>query len=74
MQRYTVPKPPHGSQEWLNARWQGPNGKRITASVAAAVHGEHRFTTPADLAAELLASSPPCAEGTKQSNATRHSL
>ena len=59
MQRYTIPKPMHGSQDWLNARWQGPNGKRVTASVAAAVHGEHRFTTPADLAAELLASAPP---------------
>jgi hypothetical protein len=69
MQRYTIPKPQHGSQDWLNARWQGPNGKRVTASVAAAVHGEHRFTTPADLAAELLASAPPVPK--EQNNAMR---
>jgi hypothetical protein len=57
---YTIPKPPHGSQEWLNARWQNDDGQaRITASVAAVVHNEHRFTTPADLAVELLAKTPP---------------
>lgn len=58
--RYTISKPPHGSQDWLNARWADSNGnKRITASVAAAVHNEHKYTTPADLAVELLALKPP---------------
>ena len=47
----TIPKPTHGSQDWLNLRWANEKGeKRITASVAAAIHGEHKYTTPADLA------------------------
>lgn len=58
--RYTISKPPHGSQDWLNVRWADSNGnRRITASVAAAVHNEHKYTTPADLAVELLAKKPP---------------
>ncbi len=58
--RYTEGKPPHGSQEWLNRRWADENGnKRVTASVAAAVHNEHKYTSPADLAVELLALKPP---------------
>ena len=58
--RYTIPKPPHGSQEWLDVRWQNEQFlKRITASIAAAVHGENKFVTPEDLAAELLAKTPP---------------
>jgi len=58
--RYTISKPPHGSQDWLNKRWADSNGnKRITASVAAAVHNEHKYTSPADLAVELLAKKPP---------------
>lgn len=58
--RYTISKPPHGSQDWLNKRWADSNGnKRITASVAAAVHNEHKYTSPADLAVELLALKPP---------------
>lgn len=57
---YTVPKPTHGSQEWLNTRWKNENGEaRISASVAAAVHGEHQYTSAADLAFELLADTPP---------------
>ena len=57
---YTIPKPTHGSQDWLNLRWQNDKGeKRITASVAAAIHGEHKYITPADLAVELLAATPP---------------
>lgn len=57
---YTIPKPTHGSQDWLNLRWANEKGeKRITASVAAAIHGEHKYTTPADLAVELLAATPP---------------
>lgn len=58
--RYTISKPPHGSQDWLNVRWADSNGnRRITASVAAAVHNEHKYTSPADLAVELLALKPP---------------
>jgi predicted phage-related endonuclease len=58
--RYTTPKPKHGSQKWLDVRWENDKGeKRITASVAAAVHGEHKYTTMADLAVELLAQQPP---------------
>jgi hypothetical protein len=58
--RYTIPKPPHGSQEWLNARWKNSEGQaRITASIAAVVHLENQYTTPEDLAAELLALYPP---------------
>jgi hypothetical protein len=57
---HTIPKPTHGSQDWLNLRWANEKGeKRITASVAAAIHGEHKYTTPADLAVELLAATPP---------------
>lgn len=58
--RYQIAKPAHGSQEWLLARWQDDKGrKRIAASTAAAVHGEHKYMTPGDLATELLASEPP---------------
>lgn len=57
---YKEPKPPHGSAEWLAARWQNARGqKRITASVAAAVHREHKYVSMADLAVELLADQPP---------------
>jgi hypothetical protein len=58
--RYTVPKEPHSSQAWLNQRfWNEKLEKRITGSQAAAIHGEHKYTTPADYAVELLASTPP---------------
>jgi hypothetical protein len=58
--RYTEPKPPHGSQEWLTARWKNKDGEtRVTASVAAVVHNEHKYTTMADLAVELLSVTPP---------------
>ena len=67
---YTNPKPTHGSQEWLNVRWENDKGqKRITASVAAAVHGEHKYTSMADLAVELLAQNPP--EPKEQNDAMR---
>ena len=60
MGHYKINKPLHGSEEWLAVRWSDEEGlPRISASVAAAVHGEHPFTTPADLAIELLASEPP---------------
>jgi hypothetical protein len=57
---YTVPKEPHSSQAWLNQRfWNEKFEKRITGSQAAAIHGEHKYTTPADYAVELLAATPP---------------
>lgn len=60
MGTYHVIKPEHGSEQWLAVRWSDEHGlPRISASAAAAVHGEHSFTTPADLAVELLASEPP---------------
>lgn len=60
MNLYTIPKPSHGSEEWLRVRWSDDNGnKRISASVAAAVHGEGKYTSAADLASELLADNPP---------------
>jgi hypothetical protein len=57
---YRINKPKHGSQNWLNVRWENDEGqKRVTASVAAAVHGQHKYTSKADLAVELLAQKPP---------------
>lgn len=56
----TIKKPLHGSQEWLNIRWKNEkNQARISASVAAVVHNEHQYKTPADLAMELLNENPP---------------
>jgi len=58
--RYTIPKPSHGSQDWLDVRWQNVRGEKIvTASVAACVHGTHKYKTTADLAIELLAKTAP---------------
>ena len=55
-----IPKPPHGSEEWLLIRKQDAEGnRRISASNAAAVHNEHRYMTSAQLAAELLDPNPP---------------
>lgn len=60
MNHYTINKPKHGSEEWLKVRWQTPDGEaRISASAAAAVHGQHNYTTGGDLAVELLASDAP---------------
>ena len=57
---YTIQKETHSSQAWLNQRfWNESLEKRITASQAAAIHGEHKYTTPADYAVELLADAPP---------------
>ena len=65
--RYTINKPQHGSQEWLEVRWRDHNGlSRIAASSAAAVHGEHEYMTAGDLATELLAEEAP---QPKQANA-----
>ena len=55
-----IPKPVHGSQAWLEARWRNENGEaRIAASACAAVHGQHPFISIADLANELLSDTPP---------------
>jgi hypothetical protein len=50
-----IRKPPHGSAEWLLIRKQDDNGaRRVSASNAAAVHGEHEYLSTADYATELL--------------------
>lgn len=61
MDRYSkIPKPTHGSPEWLAVRWRDEEGRaRISASVAAAVHNEHPYTSAGALALELLADQPP---------------
>lgn len=60
MYRFQVEKPEHGSADWLRMRWADKQGnRRISASVAAAVHGEGKYTSAADLASELLADNPP---------------
>jgi hypothetical protein len=58
---YRIPKPEHGSQEWLEVRWKDKKDgcRRISASAAAAVHNEHKYMTSADLATELLADYAP---------------
>jgi len=56
----TIPKPEHGSQEWLTVRWADSEGnRRISASAAAAIYGEHPYMSAADLYAELSADEPP---------------
>lgn len=56
----TINKPLHGSQEWLEVRWKNENNQaRISASVAAVIHGEHQYKSIADLAMELLNDNPP---------------
>jgi len=53
-----IPKPKHGSQEWLNLRHRDHNGKVIFgASEAGALMGVSEYTSQADLAIEKL--SPP---------------
>ena len=60
MTHYTIDKPKHGSQDWLNARWRNDEGlARISASVAAAVYDKHNYITGGDLAVELLAERAP---------------
>jgi len=62
----TVPKPPHGSIEWLQLRHTDEFGQpRVSASEAAAVHGEHRFKTKWALAAEKLLPEPIPTETTR---------
>jgi predicted phage-related endonuclease len=60
MKHFRIPKPAHGSQAWLEARWKNAEGlPQIAASAAAAVHGEHKFISTTDLAIELMAETPP---------------
>lgn len=59
MNRYTIPKSPDRAK-WLAARWATPTGeKRVTASAAAVVHGQHKFISVADYAIELSAPTAP---------------
>jgi len=63
MQRTTIAKPEHGSIEWLKLRHRDETGwPVVSASDAAAVHGEHRFKTKYALAAEKLLPEPPVTE------------
>jgi len=56
----TVPKPEHGSQEWLTIRWADEEGRRrISASAAAAVYAEHPYIPAADLYTERASDQPP---------------
>ena len=58
-----IRKPKHGSMEWLRVRHRNEDGYPvISASDAAAVHGEHRFRTMHQLFAEKLAAEPTVSE------------
>jgi predicted phage-related endonuclease len=59
LEPWSIPKPQHGSVEWLRARkWR--NGEvLVSASDCAAVHGEHRFKSMAQLAIDLLDTADP---------------
>jgi len=58
-----IRKPKHGSPEWLRVRHRNEDGYPvISASDAAAVHGEHRFKTMHQLFAEKLAADPPVSQ------------
>ena len=63
MSRTQVPKPPHGSLEWLRIRHRDEVGLPVvSASEAAAVHGMHRFKSKYGLAADKLAPEPEVTE------------
>lgn len=65
MGRTTIPKPVHGSLEWLQARHRSDDGRPIiSASEAAACHGEHRFTTKYQLGVNKLQAEPVVTETT----------
>ena len=66
MSRTTIPKPPHGSLEWLRIRHRDEVGLPVvSASEAAAVHGMHRFKSKYGLAMEKLADEPEVTETTR---------
>ena len=63
MSRSTIPKPPHGSLEWLRIRHRDEIGMPVvSASEAAAVHGMHRFRSKYGLAMEKLSPEPEVTE------------
>lgn len=63
MRRITIPKPEHGSIEWLRLRQRDETGYPVvSASEAAAVHGEHRFKTKWALAYDKIADEPEVTE------------
>lgn len=63
MRRNTIPKPEHGSIEWLRLRQRDETGYPVvSASEAAAVHGEHRYKTKWSLAYDKLAAEPEVTE------------
>lgn len=63
MARTTIPKPEHGSLEWLKLRHRDATGwPVVSASEAAAVHAEHRFKTKYGLALDKLAAEPEVTE------------
>lgn len=58
--RYRIAKATHGSQEWLNQRYEDEQGnRRISASAAAAIYGVHPFVKQDQYAAELLSGIAP---------------
>ena len=58
--RYRIEKAEHGSQAWLNQRYQDEQGnRRISASAAAAIYGVHPFVKQDQYAAELLSGVAP---------------
>lgn len=55
-----IPKPPHGSAEWLRVRWADENGnRRVSASDAASIYDLHPFKSRERYAAELLSTASP---------------
>jgi predicted phage-related endonuclease len=58
-EQWQITKPEHGSVEWLRARKWRHGLPLISASNAAAVHGEHEFMSMAALAVELLDKNDP---------------
>lgn len=66
MQRDTLPKPAHGSLEWLRLRHRDVTGYPVvSASESAAVHAEHRFKTKYALGIEKLAPEPEVTESNR---------
>lgn len=58
--RFSIVKPEHGSAEWHAVRWADEHGKRrLNASTAAALFGQHPYLTQGGLAARMLAPEPP---------------
>lgn len=61
-----VPKPKHGSDEWLMMRHRDPDGNPlVSASEAAAVHGEHKYLSKYGLAVAKMADRPERSEETR---------